>query len=614
MPSAASPTDPRMLPRPISLLLGGIFIAWALFYFLSAWFAIRNYAWLQPMFDQWRMYPSLLTNPFPSNVIELENGHRPIIPNLIRLAEVDWFSADQLVQISIGIACAICVVLILVIVAWQANYLPFVARAAASMLAVTGVFWLANARMLMHGNEALHAYLLMLSVVVAALCVYRAYPTSSIRWMIAASSCCVVATFCFGPGIASFPAVIGIGILLRIPVKRIAIVALVFVACLLVYLYVLPSNEGVRGTLALQPWTTFKLSMTWLSSPWGVGWLSSADPPLYPYVVDSFHENAIGSLLVKSANVLVSTSHLSWRTLSMLAGISGTSCFLARTLYIFIKKRPLSLIRTTATTICLFVLTTAFLIGVSRADYFAVYPDQLFADRYLLWPSLFWCGLALLILVDAAESKWRWSLPFYCVLLMALPIALLPMHSNTAGWAAAVYRNAQRLAASARSGVVDRAIVDANAENVDQYNVTLALFRQRNLAMFADRSWQLLHSRWSGSLERLQGIAVSVTPMTPLVMPNIAAPAGHFDGVITSGIDRLPRDGSLVLLDDDNRVVGFAEFSYLGFGEHSLFFSTPRKQGFDGYAGVLGSHAHYRLGWIDTQTNQGIFLADISSS
>jgi hypothetical protein len=475
---------------------------------------------------------------------------------------------------------------------------------------VLGIFWLANARMLMHGNEALHAYLLVLAVICAAASTYRAHQTSSTRWMFAASACCVVAMFCFGPGVACFPAVIVLGLLLRISYRKLAIPAAVLVACLIVYLYALPGNGSVRAMLAFKPRTSLELSMGWLSSPWAIGWLSLADPALYPQVVESIRQTWIGSVLVTTANAITALTHLSWRTLSTLIGFGGTLIFLSRISYIFIKRQTPTLLQTLAIMLCLFAMATAVVIGVGRLDYFATYPDQLFADRYLIWPCLFWCGLALLLLVDVPATTRRWIIAVGCTFLLALPLILFPTHADTAAWGAAVYRNAQRLAASARSDVLDAAIVESNAENIEQYRTTVAILRERHLAMFANTSWQLLGSRWSGSLERDSQFALDVQPMTRVDATSVA---GHFDGVFASGVSRLPENGDLMVLDDDDRISGFAEFSYLGIGSGVWFFSSPPKRGFDGYVTRVDQHSHYRLAWLDAKSNRGILLADIAA-
>ncbi|MEP6483549.1 MAG: hypothetical protein ABJB01_03800 [Rudaea sp.] len=561
------------------------------------------------MFDQWRMYQTLLAIPFPHNVLVLENGHHPIIPNTIRYAEVQWFAADQLLQIGIGISCALMSVLILCLIGWRERGVGFGARSAAVMLPILGIFWLANARILMHGNEALHAYLLVLSVVVAAVFTYRAAQCETNGWLVAASAACAVAMFCFGPGVASFPAVIALGILLRISWRRLVIPGATLVILLLIYLYALPGDEGVRSMLSLRPWESTKIAMTWLSSPWATEWLGLAQPPLYPQMVERFNAEGQWQPMVVSANALVSATGLPWRTLSMLFGFAGTIYFGIRTAYTFLQKSKLTLLQSLATMLCVFALATSFVIGVGRLSYFSEHSGQVFADRYLIWPCLFWTGLALLTLGDVFRARVQWPRLVFGACVVALPLALYPMHDYAAGWSSVVYNSSQRMAASARSGIVDADVVTSIADIVPEYTKTLAVFKQRNLAMFADPAWRLLDQPWTGSIDATTEIEVDAYWME--TFDSERGTAHHLRGIVKRGVGKL-RNGFLALLTDDNRIAGFAEFSFVGKGKKTpLFLSLPRKRGFDGYVAGTDSTAHYRLVWLRLDSGRGTLLADL---
>ena len=80
----------------LALLLAG---TWFL---LTGLLEIINFGFRQPMFDQFKMYPNYLMLPFPDSVLQLENGHRPILPNLVQVAEAQWFSANQNLQLALG--------------------------------------------------------------------------------------------------------------------------------------------------------------------------------------------------------------------------------------------------------------------------------------------------------------------------------------------------------------------------------------------------------------------------------------------------------------------------------------------------------------------------------
>ena len=192
-------------------------------YLTSGLCAIANFAWLQPVFDQFRLYDIYLSQPFPNNVLQLENGHRPVIPSLLRLAEIHWLQANQMLQIVLGAGFATATSAIVAWFGWRSRRLSLPARAASVMLAVIGVFWLSNARMLLHGNELVHAYLIMVCVTSGSFCVYRAGSGAPAAWMSFASLCAAIATFSFGPGIAAFPALLFVGWLQRVPLRALAL-------------------------------------------------------------------------------------------------------------------------------------------------------------------------------------------------------------------------------------------------------------------------------------------------------------------------------------------------------------------------------------------------------
>jgi len=148
--------DPRRIPKYI---VAAFFLAAGFYFAATTLCAIINFAWRQPMFDQYRSYATFLSLPFPQNILQSDNGHHPVIPNLFRLAEIHWFATNQLLQISVGTCCAFLSATIISVSVWRTRNLPLVARAAGVMLAVLGLLWLANARMLLHGNESLDVYL-----------------------------------------------------------------------------------------------------------------------------------------------------------------------------------------------------------------------------------------------------------------------------------------------------------------------------------------------------------------------------------------------------------------------------------------------------------------------
>src|ERR1700719_569883 len=65
--------------------------------------SMYQYGLLDLYADQWRTYPKIAALPFPDNLLFLDNGHRPVLANLIRLADLAWFSGDQRLLLWVGL-------------------------------------------------------------------------------------------------------------------------------------------------------------------------------------------------------------------------------------------------------------------------------------------------------------------------------------------------------------------------------------------------------------------------------------------------------------------------------------------------------------------------------
>ncbi len=595
-------------------LLGLIFLLWASFYLLTALCAIANFAWRQPMFDQYHSYPTFLTLPFPQNILQLDNGHRPIIPNLFRLAEIHWFAADQLLQISVGTSCALLTVGIVAVSVVRNRELPPAVRAAGIMLAVIGIFWLANARMLLHGNESLHAYLVTLMVTCAGLFTWKASLDRPLRWLSVASAACVVAMFSFGPGVASFPAVMMLSVLLRLRWRCLLIPTTVLTLCLLLYLFVLPGDQGVRNVLDIRPFASLATTAQWLASPWANAWLGLADPPVQSWLPTNLQTSMFGRFLTGSASDMTSISGIAWQSITAGLGYAGIVVFLVRISFFYRRHSKLSRTQALAITLCLFVLATAAIIGIGRLDYLVANPGQIYADRYLMWPCLFWMALTLLLLIDLSRIRNHAAVVSGLLALILLPIAMLPTHRAWANWAAAIYQRSQQSAAAARSDVFDAGLfpngVDASRDAVLQ---TLALFKKYRLAMFADPGWEALGTRWDDPLQRNAGLVAGAHILNVFDDPLSGMRAARIEGTVTHGISAIRHDDELAIVDASNNLVGFADFSFIKTDSHALRIGIPRKRGFDGYIRDYRDDRRYRLVLLRNAQSTAWLLADIPS-
>lgn len=605
-PSRSGPAAASLSERALATA----FIAAAVLYLLTAFCAVVNFAWLQPIFDQFRWYDMYLSQPFPDNAIQAENGHRPIIPALLRLAEIHWFGANQKLQILVGSGLAFLTALTIAVVSWRSRELPLTTRAAGVFLAIIALLWLANARMLLHGGEAVQVYLVVYGLVAACLCCAKAGGDNERRWLLLAGLCCAVATFSFGSGIATFAAVFALAWLQRARLGSLLLVVGMMALSLFIYLYALPGDGGVRGQLEFEPVAVAATSSRWLASPWIVGWLGLNDTELYGWAQPSLRPQILPATLMAVADTLEQWTGLRWtRDGATVIGAAGIITFAMLALPYLRRRTRLTMLDTAALGLCLFTLATAVVVCLGRLKYLEEIPVQTFADRYLLWPCLFWLGLALLLLRRFAPRLKPAAQRLALLPLFAVAVIAWPTHELWNGWAATVYYNLQQSAASARSDALDIRHFAGNGAVTEEVTLrTLGYLRERKLAMYAEPGSDWLGRTVTGAIQTTGSIIAMPGTREALQDMRTGAPIARFDGWISSGISAAQDAGALVVLDPTNRIVGFADFSYIRPQARPLRLSLPKKRGYDGYIRDYDPGARYRLAIVRDPDQGGILL------
>lgn len=602
------PAGPFTLPRSALYVLVAWLLAAGCWYALTSLLTIANFAWPQLAFDQLRSYTYYLGLPFPENVLQLENGHRPIIPATVRVAEMHAFAANQQLQIVLGTLFASLTAALVAVVAWRDRTLPLALRAAGFMLALIAVFWLGNARMLLHGNESTSVYLVTLCLVAGALMLHRCAHGGGLGWMLAAAAMATVATFCFATGIALFPTFFVIGWLLRTPWRHLALLVATMLACLVLYLFVLPGDGGVRGSLDLRPIDTLQLAARWVASPWITGWLGLADPQTHGIVVT----RSLGIALKDSANFLQSALHVEWRTTgALLIGMTGFAITAGAVVIKSLRRGPMTPLQTLAFALMLFGAASGFIIGIGRLVYLLARPAEVFADRYLLWTCLFWLGICLLLI--SVASRRRVLRDGLVAFAMLLPIVLYTFHGYGAGWGAAVYRANQASTAAAISDVFD----DQSFRSDDTATV------EQTLAVFRGMREQHLGPYHLAGRDQLGAVLASpLSPASPDILVNLGTSslasdvrggAGglRFDGVVVTGIRAINDRGPLAVIDPQQRIVGYALFSTVGKPMRAFSLSVPIKRGFEGYVKNYQPGVSYRLVSMAPANGDAWLLGDI---
>ncbi len=559
----------------------GLLLAAAALWLLASLAAIVSFALRYPAFDQYRLYTHYLGLDFPASALQLENGHRPVLPALVRIAEARWLQADQSLQIAVGVGLAVLTLAMIAVTAWRERR-DAVAGAASVLMAVLAVFWLGNARMLMHGNELVHAYLVTASTVLALLSVRAARDASPVRWMAFAGVLSLCATFSFGPGMASFAAMFLLATVLRVPAKAFVAPLLLFALAIVGYLAELPGEEGVRNAIELRPMDNLQVLLRWLSAPWVHGWLGYAQPGLFSW---NPGDTAVEQALTGSAQWVASALGDGWliRAGALIGGF-GLAAYVFLLVGAWRSVQPMPPLQSLALGLASFGLAVGAIICLARLGYFEAIPMQVFADRYLPWSCLFWLGIGL-GLADYGGATRPWPMrALGPVAALVLAVCLVPSQLGQHGWSQAVHRNVAQSAVAAQLGVWDAerfpSEVDAARVQVER---SLALMREQRLAMFAEPAYRLVQDGWRAPADAAPAPAVAHAAVMRTFHDELGdRQVAAFEGWV-SAIEGQSRQSLLVVVDAAGAQRGLAKFGFVAPDDRWLRLGLAPKRGFDGY-------------------------------
>ena len=442
---------------PTAALAATLVVAWGLFAMLQAP--------LVPYADAWRFLAHFLSEPFPRNVLGADNGHLELFPDLVRVAELEWFAANQRLQTAVGVLLALSSWLVAVLGLRRAALEPARFCAVALVLAL-GLFWVGNFRALMHANETVHAYAVTLGLFAGLLLAWR----GGVGAAVLAAACAVFASLSFGSGLAVFPAVLLVLALRRAPLREWLPVALALIGVLLLMFALrdgTAESVSVRGVSA-----RIESLLRWLGGPALFASWPLWDPEIAARVPTTLLRAITGPIAAayeQSAGpvMLARWPHLAW-------GLLGLGLFTGALWRSWKSRAALSVVGTATAA---FALCVGALIVVVRASYFEQHADQLLAPRYLVWTSLFWAGL-LLVALDALKPARGAALALLvCVLLLPSQLWMYRLGMGQT-------ETAERSAVAAAVGVIEPGLSLGETELKD-LATALPLLQQAGAAVFA---------------------------------------------------------------------------------------------------------------------------------
>ena len=467
--------------RALGLLVLALALGFALTGLCSVW--VWQLRW--PAADLWRQYVTLLGLPFPDDVLALENGHRPVLPNAVRAFDAWCCGADQSAMTATALALSAGSFALLLRAAWHDERIAFVQRAAIAFFAGLATFWLINGRMLVQTSEMLNVQFALLGLLLGAASLHRAARGGAVAWSALAALSATAATFSFGPGIAAFPALLVVAVAVRVPWRGLAVLALALPVVLWLYLFAMPGDEGVRGNVVIDPLLNLRHATQWMGAPLFTAWLGLGDPVAEPTLANGIVYSWGGHPLLASARAIA--VHLpaygGWWSSSAITGAVGLLATAACALHALWRRRTDSTLAALGLALALFGSGVAFVIALGRHDLFVEYPGQIFADRYLPWSCLAWLGLAI-VAIRALPRRWGALSGAGAV---AIALLAYPVHAAQSLWAEAWSLSVERGALALRLGIWDETVMPwDNEASRAQVGETMRMLRAREAAIVRD--------------------------------------------------------------------------------------------------------------------------------
>lgn len=410
--------------------------------------------WLSPRVpyaDPWRFYAHLLTAGWPVNVLSVDNGHPEILPNLLRLFELEALGGGQWLQILVGmLLLAGCCLL------WAAARPepsgPIDRKAACTGWLLCGalmLLWFGNGRTLAHANESVHAYLVMACLLGAAWLAARpGWSRLALALLLG-----MIGSLSFGTGVAIFGALFITLCLRRASWQELLAWLATMVLALACY-FALPRTGGGMAHLAIEPGWQANVLLRWLAAPYLYAMGPFADASLQDKL-PALARAVTAPFAQLSLRLFGDASQATWPELGF--GLAGMISLLASSVRAW--RRPCAWPRQErlALAVSWFAVGCGLLVVVARADYFRQFPTQIYSGRYLVWSSLFWGGLlavTTLRLAGRGSHRAAYGLP------LLVGLFLLP----STCWMLLPARHAQAIADRDALGVAT-GVLDRSAEH-----------------------------------------------------------------------------------------------------------------------------------------------------
>ena len=450
----------------------------AFIFLLSGVVYLYQGSWRVTTADYWRIYDFCLNHTWLESALHKHFEHSLFFPSFFWLIDLQFFRGNQLPLFLAGLALLFFTTTLLLVSVWRDKTVHLTAKMVATFVVVAGSLWTGRSPITASGGFNVICSLVIGSAVLAFLLLPR-MGTCWARWlstMPIVVSAGFVASFSFGAGLATWPALLFLMWSLRLRWHTFVPVGIAVLATILIY-KALPPHAADHGAI-------YKIEAVASAG-------SSLATQLCRLAGGPFFYAASGWNWKPIAPEAAATSILALWCGAAGLGIAGVAIVFA------MIRRDLanSSLKFIGIALLVFNLVAMALAVAANRLRGQGFENQFMTPRYLFWSTLFWVGL-LLVAIQYAESR-SWIRSLVYLLGLLLPGLLLPAHYKSA-----VYLRFGRIAAeSAAIGLVtgvrdDERVKTTLFPNQNQVYRVAEQLRLRRLDMFAD-GWQ----EWIGQPE-----------------------------------------------------------------------------------------------------------------
>lgn len=509
----------------------------AAFFFLSSGLAylILGQAMVTSQ-DFWRIYDTCLNRTWLYSTTLKYNGHSHIFPSQFWFTTLHFFHGNENIIFFIGLTLQLAGAGLLFVPVCLDSGLGKTEKVAALLVITLATFWLARSAITGIPGFNCENSLALGGAALAFLCLPALRQKGDFRSFVIVICGGMIATFSFGTGLATWPALLLLGYCLRLSARQLFILGVAATAAAIIFAS-LPAREPGGDY-----WRGFDLSL----------------PSTYLGLAANFCR-LLGSPLYHAMDAWSSTPGSAADDLkrwSLCAGVVGLVSALVVILTGLITRNLKGGCARTGYALTCFGLITFVLVIIGRAPRMRQFPAELDAPRYLYWSTLFWAGLALSALRSIkTRPTLRWPVLFAIFLL---PVLIFRSHyyEGLRGRYAMVL--SQAAATSLINDVHDAATIQLIAvDSIDFVYHLAPQLRQLRLNMFSAGLQDWIGGNISGLFPRRRKQNFTARCHVEALIPSEhGSPAARIRGHCK--IKKRSEPIVMIISDPDGKVCGIA--------------------------------------------------------